>query len=898
MSRSLRVATKHIDEVRLALKRKGFPSQQALADAMGMSRATINHFLNGKSVDYANFVEICEKLGLDWQAIAYLEDGDTPRATEQPYYLLASRSEPEAVSTSTGSDGTMARTEEEFIEAARNWDLERLYADLEVAKREWGVNKRWGLTTVEKQYLQGLLCGYSPDEIAEKLDKDVRLVRVQLSNNLYRYVEKLLDRPPNSLENWRDIVIWLAEAGYRLDAQLDLLQDKKTNNSSIKLDRNSLRQLPYQNLPPQTNEFIGRESELAQLLKFISLNHRAPIITVDGIGGVGKTALVLEAAYRCLEAKHSKSSSEAPVFDSIIFTSAKENYLLPSGIVPRLQRQSTLRDIFRAIAFTLDDQTITKATTPEDQLNRVYESLSKQHTLLIVDNFETVENKDEVIGFLFDLPASTKAVITTRERVTIYASIRLDCLPQEDSLRLIQQQTAEKGVTLSHEQSMQVYERFRGVPIALIYAIGQLACGYSLKILLDPSIPLCDDIARFCFEGSVKPLRGQPTHKLLMSLAIFQDACTWEAVAEVSGLQTDPITINRGLAQLRQLSLVRENEGRYEMLSLTHEYALAELAAYPEFEKEARERWVNYYLKFVEKYGGEDWDEWRIRYDHLQEEWRNFLAVLEWCSAQERYIDVINLWKIVNDFANIYCYWEYCLYWLDWLIQASELRNDLSTLVYALSEKGWIMILMESELNLKEAEKILQKAWELRKYIDTITQSNLAHNLAVLRIRQQLYEEANSWLDIQEDLVNKAEIENQKLIRHQVDVLYYRAEISYLQGNYDKAKILYTQVVEKAERISWQRAVNYAQNWLADIAIVGGEFEEAERLLKCTLIVAERNKDKRRISLCQRSYVNLEKARADDERVREWATMAMNGFNGLGMMRYAEEMRSLLDSLG
>lgn len=74
MSRSLRVAPEHIPQVKLALKRNNFPSQQALATEMGMARATISNFLNGKPVDFTTVVEICEKLGLDWQAIAYLEE--------------------------------------------------------------------------------------------------------------------------------------------------------------------------------------------------------------------------------------------------------------------------------------------------------------------------------------------------------------------------------------------------------------------------------------------------------------------------------------------------------------------------------------------------------------------------------------------------------------------------------------------------------------------------------------------------------------------------------------------------------------------------------------------------------------------------------------------------------
>jgi len=231
--------------------------------------------------------------------------------------------------------------------------------------------------------------------------------------------------------------------------------------------------LPRQNLPRQQHiKFIGRQTELKQLLKYISLDDRHAFITVDGIGGVDKTALVLEAAYLCLEAsRYGKSPLNAPIFDAFIFTSAKQKCLWPTRIVPRLQRQSTLRDIFREISRTLDDQSIIQAT-PEDQLNRVYKSLGRQRTLLIVDNMETVKDKNEVLAFLDELPASTKAVITTREQVGVYVQIRLDCLPEVESIQLIEQQAEEKGLRLSKEQSEALYHRSNGIPVALIFLIG------------------------------------------------------------------------------------------------------------------------------------------------------------------------------------------------------------------------------------------------------------------------------------------------------------------------------------------------------------------------------------------------------------------------------------------
>ena len=76
--------------------------------------------------------------------------------------------------------------------------------------------------------------------------------------------------------------------------------EKESSTDQVyQYNRNSLRNLPKQNLPSQTNEFIGREEELKELLEYIDLSYRPPYINVCGIGGVGKTALVVEAAYRC-----------------------------------------------------------------------------------------------------------------------------------------------------------------------------------------------------------------------------------------------------------------------------------------------------------------------------------------------------------------------------------------------------------------------------------------------------------------------------------------------------------------------------------------------------------------------------------------------------------------------
>jgi ATP-dependent Clp protease ATP-binding subunit ClpA len=91
-----------------------------------------------------------------------------------------------------------------------------------------------------------------------------------------------------------------------------------------------------QNLPAREYAaFVGRDREIARLMELLDFQHSAHLISVDGIGGVGKTTLVVEVAYRCLEAsKHENFhlSFGIPTFEAIIFTSAKQNHLTAIGL--------------------------------------------------------------------------------------------------------------------------------------------------------------------------------------------------------------------------------------------------------------------------------------------------------------------------------------------------------------------------------------------------------------------------------------------------------------------------------------------------------------------------------------------------------------------------------------
>ena len=89
--RSNKVAPDKIDKVKFALNRNGFPNQRSLATEMGMSRATISNFLNGKPVDNLNFIEISDKLNLNWQDICVTEEFEEQLDNQEEQQVIVKR---------------------------------------------------------------------------------------------------------------------------------------------------------------------------------------------------------------------------------------------------------------------------------------------------------------------------------------------------------------------------------------------------------------------------------------------------------------------------------------------------------------------------------------------------------------------------------------------------------------------------------------------------------------------------------------------------------------------------------------------------------------------------------------------------------------------------------------
>jgi LuxR family glucitol operon transcriptional activator len=598
---------------------------------------------------------------------------------------------------------------------------------------------------------------------------------------------------------------------------------------------------------------------------------------------VGKTSLALEAAYRCLQ------DVKASPFNAVIFTSAQPGHFTLRGVLPRRWQQRTLAQIVRTVTIVLDCPGILKEDL-ETQIEQLHLHLSRQRVLLIVDNLDGIDQQQEILSFLYELPTTVKVVMTSREQAITDLPIRLDPLPPDDSLALIACQAKTKLVSLGPAQAQVLCAKTGGMPAAIEYALGQLTSGYLFEEMLPRLMIPENDFCRFYLGGSVQPLRRQLAHRLLMALAMFPRPALREAIVAVAEPGAE---VADAFAQLQQLSLVTFRDGRYDLLPLTREYVLGELEADPVFEQEARQRWIGWHLQLVAQWGTENWRQWRD-YTVSDQEWGNVEAVINWCIEQQRYQAFGQFWQQVRGYTHLWGYWQERLEWMQWWCQAAAERLDQANRVQALRDRAWTLALIGNPQQLTEAEALLSEAWGARDKLKTEDQFELAIEQAILALYQVVPNTVENWLETARQLLELTTCEGSQRLRQRIRVDYYEGWRCYQKQNYSQAKERYQRVLDLARSIQWQQMEVYTLNWLADIALAEENPVEAEHFLSFGLPIVEAYRDQRSIAFHACSWAKLERLRGNEAECQGWATQAQAIFAKLGMEVEVERMRSWL----
>lgn len=244
------------------------------------------------------------------------------------------------------------------------------------------------------------------------------------------------------------------------------------------------------NLPrPNFLNFVGREKEIDAIMKVLA-HERAWVASIEGIGGVGKTALAQKVALDIVSQAFRLGS--AP-WKFIIWMSAKENILALDDSIEEVEPSfRDLEDLLDVVLDVTDLQPNREAYHNLDQkLKAVKEILETFPCLLVLDNLETVYD-EAVERFINDeLPSPSKAIITSRQRTSMKggSTIRLYGMDLEQAIQLLREAAHHQGsaVVAQAPQSKleEIVDLTGGIPLALKLVVGQTALGTNLDDVID-----------------------------------------------------------------------------------------------------------------------------------------------------------------------------------------------------------------------------------------------------------------------------------------------------------------------------------------------------------------------------------------------------------------------------
>ncbi|MEY3211224.1 MAG: hypothetical protein RIT28_1705, partial [Pseudomonadota bacterium] len=315
-------------------------------------------------------------------------------------------------------------------------------------------------------------------------------------------------------------------------------------------------------LPAERDPFIGREHDLDALSA--RLNAGARVVTLLGIGGLGKTRLAIHYAHLHLRA-------------------------WPGGVwFCDLADAHDLEGLVRAVAAALS---VPLGRDPAAQLGHAI--AGRGRCLVILDNFEQVTAlAPETVGRWLDVAPEARLLVTSRERLGLPGEVVLVLTPLEEdaAVALFTARSAAAGAQLSHEDLPEIRALVRlldQLPLAI-----EQAAARSRMMRPASMLSRMKDRFRLLSAPSGRPdrhatlramldwsweLLSQDEQRALAQLAVFVGGFTLEAAEAVLEVgDAWPADLVQSLVDkslVRAAPLDRDDALRFELLVSVTEYA-------------------------------------------------------------------------------------------------------------------------------------------------------------------------------------------------------------------------------------------------------------------------------------------------------------------------------------
>jgi hypothetical protein len=332
------------------------------------------------------------------------------------------------------------------------------------------------------------------------------------------------------------------------------------------------------NLPPQV-DLIGIRSDLNTLLDLLASTGPPWLISIEGIGGIGKTALASALLREVALTDH---------FKDITWISAKQQDFLPAaGLQPTNQAALDVDTLTNNLLEQLSIEA-SLSTSLQAKMATLTKLLKETPYLIVIDNLETVIDYQTLLPTLRKLANPTRFVLTTRHSLQAYSDVyclSLRELSRAHTFAFLRHEADVRRIpelaTASEAELESIYRVVGGNPLALKLIIGQirfLSLPQVLDNLRQAQGERIDELYTYIYWQAWQALDDR-SQKALLVMPLAQDG-NFTQLSAVSKLAMDEL--NGALGQLVTLSLVEVHgdltKRRYRIHRLTETFLLNEVA--------------------------------------------------------------------------------------------------------------------------------------------------------------------------------------------------------------------------------------------------------------------------------------------------------------------------------
>ena len=246
---------------------------------------------------------------------------------------------------------------------------------------------------------------------------------------------------------------------------------------------------------------------------------------------MGKTTLAIETAHSCLSGPKAVLD---PPFEYVVWVSAKD----------QPEQQLWLNEVLDTTARILGYSSIMKLPSEQIEQKKVEVSLLHNYrTLLIIDNFETIQDR-ALESWIQDIPDPSKVLITSRtSQLRSTRPITLKGLEDPTALELIRSHAQSLGLqlleTASEDTLLPLVRVTGGNPKAIGIALGYIKRGrLSLNEVIE-HLHVASKTVNSVFDdlfARVWDVMTQDAQHVLLVAPFFVDYASKEALGTTAGL--------------------------------------------------------------------------------------------------------------------------------------------------------------------------------------------------------------------------------------------------------------------------------------------------------------------------------------------------------------------------